>query len=234
MSNHNNAFAIACLLVTSSCGVHAQSDSEQRSVPAFSRLSVEDGIDVFLTQGDEQRLRVEVEGYELADVVTEVEGEQLRIYRRGPARRGFLQDNDMTVYLDFVELEAIDASSGSDIRSRNELELERLRAEASSGSDLDLFVRAGTLEFLLSGGSDLEIRGDTRSLDVQARGGSDVSARSLNTERARLVLAGGSDATVSVSGSVDIDAHGGSDVTIHGNPGERTVNNDRSSDIAWR
>ena len=215
---------------------HAQSNTEERSVAPFTRLNVENGIDVSLTQGPEQRLRIEVDGYDLADIVTEVVGGELRLSNKGRSVWGwsFFEDHDVTVYLDFVELTAIDASSGSDIEGRNAFELDELSVQASGGSDVELDVRAERLEFHLSGGSDLDVRGETQSLTIDASGGSDVLARSLNAAQARVDLSGGSDASILATTSVAIHASGGSDVIVHGNPAERTLDNDRSSDIVWR
>jgi hypothetical protein len=225
---------IPFLLLIASWSVYAQFNSEDRSVAAFSRLVVRDGIDVYLTQSTMESLKVEVVGFDLEDVVTEVEGDKLTLSNKGNTGIPFFGDREVTVYLDFVQLSAIEASGGSDIQGRNDLRLEQLRVQASGGSDVDLAVHAQSLEFMVSGGSDLRLSGETQSLAIEASGGSDVSARSLQSERARVTVSGGSDASVRASAAIVVDAHSGSDVSVHGNPAERTVNNDRSSDVGWR
>jgi len=225
---------IPFLLVMGGCSVHAQSDSEDRPVAPFSRLEVQDGIDVYLTQSNEESLRVEVEGFNLDDIVAEVEGDTLTLTNEGRSGLEFVDTRRAKVYLDFVQLSAIEASSGSDIRGENELRLEELSVRASGGSDVDLAVQAESLEFTVSGGSDLRVSGDTKSLAIEASGGSDVSARSLESERAEVTLSGGSDASVHASEAIVVDARGGSDVSVYGDPAERTFDNDRSSDVAWR
>ncbi|HEY5567422.1 MAG TPA: head GIN domain-containing protein [Gammaproteobacteria bacterium] len=214
---------IPFLLVMGGCSVHAQSDSEDRPVAPFSRLEVQDGIDVYLTHSNEESLRVEVEGFNLDDIVAEVEGDTLTLTNEGRSGLEFVDSRRAKVYLDFVQLSAIEASSGSDIRGENELRLEELSVRASGGSDVDLAVQAESLEFTVSGGSDLRVSGD-----------SDVSARSLESERAEVTLSGGSDASVHASEAIVVDARGGSDVSVYGDPAERTFDNDRSSDVAWR
>jgi hypothetical protein len=226
--------SIAFVLALGGGAVHAQSNSEERTVAPFSRLKVDNGIDVYLTQAPAQSLRIEVDGYELGQIVTEVVGEELRLSNKGRSGWRFLDDRDVKVYLDFVELSAIEASSGSDIEGRNAFKLDELTVSASGGSDVELDVRAERLEFHLSGGSDLDVRGETRSLVVEASGGSDVSARSLNAAQARVDLSGGSDASIRATAAVVVRASGGSDVAVHGNPAERAVDNDRSSDVVWR
>lgn len=225
---------VSLLSIAGACSAHAQSDSEVRSVSPFSRLSVQDGIDVHLTQSDEQSLRIEVDGYDLGDIVAEVDGDELRLSNRGRQAFAFFEGRHASVYLDFVELTAIDASAGSDIRGRNDLELDELSVEVSGGSDVDLTVQAQSLEFALSGGSDLRLSGTTQSLAIDASGGSDVSAESLEAERASITASGGSDVNVRATASIAVDAGGGSDVSIYGNPAERTIDVARSSDVTWR
>jgi hypothetical protein len=224
---------IGFLVLAGPCSAFAQTDSEERAIGAFSKLAVSGGIDVYLTQSSEPSLRVEVDGYDLDDVVTEVKGDELRLSRaRGALFFG--HGGRVTVYLNFVQLSAIEASGGSDIHGRDDMQVERLTVHASGGSDVDLAVQAQRLEFVASGGSDLRLRGRTPSLDIVASGGCDVSARSLQSDDVKLVVSGGSDAIVTAGASIDINAHGGSDVSVYGNPAQRTVDNDRSSDVAWR
>jgi hypothetical protein len=226
--------AASLLSLAGSGAVYAQSASEDRPVGHFSKLTVRGGIDVYLSQSTEESLEIEVEGIDLDDVVTEVDGDELTLSRKGQRGFSFFGDGEIKAYVTFVQLTAISASGGSDIRGRTDIEADRLSVDASGGSDVDLDVQAQSLEFRLSGGSDLNVSGRTQSVAIEASGGSDVLARSLEAEQASVKVSGGSDASIRASAAIAIDAHGGSDVSVYGNPAEKTFNNDRSSDVAWR
>lgn len=226
--------AVAFLLMTGPWSAAAADDSEERPVGAFSKLVVRGGIDVELTQSDTPRLKIEVEGVDLDDVVTEVVGDELRLSMKTAAGLSMFGGRDVKAYLDFVELTSISASGGSDIDSAGRLRLEGLQIQASGGSDVDIDIEAASLDFMLSGGSDLDVRGDVESVTINASGGSDVSARSLNAERVTARVSGGSDAILRASGEVEIDARSGSDVVIYGNPAVKSIDNDRSSDVVLR
>jgi hypothetical protein len=226
--------AATCLLSVGGVGaVYAQSASEERPLAHFSRLVVSDGIDIYLTQSTEESLRLEVEGLELADIVSEVSGETLTL--RNSRGRGWFDgdEREATVYLNFVQLSSIEASGGSDIESRNDLNLETLKIDASGGSDIDIAVSTEGLALTVSGGSDAEVRGETEAFTIAASGGSDISAEAFQAEQVTATVAGGSDAIIRVSDAIVLEADGGSDVIIYGNPARRTVNNDRSSDVIW-
>ena len=234
MSSHESLIkgVVSALSLLLAGSLAAQPTSEERTVNGFTELRVQQGVDVYLTQGSRESLRIEVEGAKLEDVVSTVEGNVLTLsmpnnWMWTPGRR-------VAAHVGFVRLTAISASGGSDIESRNALRLEDLEVRASGGSDVDLDVQARSLEFTLSGGSDLELRGSTPSLTLTASGGSDADAASMAAERVELRISGGSDASVRASTAIEIEASGGSDVSVSGNPAERQVNNDKSSDVTWK
>lgn len=223
-------FVTTILLSVSVASVYAQ--SEDRPVGSFSKLVVSNGIDVYLTQAAEESLRIEVDGFDLADIESEVEGDTLTLSIPSRNARSFPDDHEARAYVSFVQLTSIEASGGSDIDGRA-LELDALSVEASGGSDVELGVNAQSLDFAVSGGSDVEVSGETQSLSIAATGGSDISAESLQAESATASVSGGSDASLRASASIVVNAGGGSDVSIYGDPAQRTVNNDRSSDVTW-
>lgn len=222
--------ALASLVAAGASPVSAQSVSEERPVAAFTEIRASRGVDVELTQGARESLRIEAKGIELAEVISRVENGAL-ILSTSKERWG---QRDIVAHVGFVQLSSIAASGGSDIEGRNRLRFEDLTIEASGGSDVELDLEANNLELRASGGSDLDLRGTARVVSISASGGSDASAKLLRAERVEARVSGGSDAELHATTAIEIHASGGSDVEIFGNPGERRVDNDRSSDVTWR
>lgn len=227
MSPMAKALVIAGFFLVAAVAANA----EERSVGPFSKLRVRNGIDIYLTQSDRETLTVKASDPD--KVVTEVVNGELRISRATGGRSFFGGAKD-EVHVGFVELSAIDASGGSDVKGRSQIQLEDLAVTASGGSDIDLDLQAKHLDVTLSGGSDLRLRGNAESVAIEASGGSDVSAAALQARQVKLRVSGGSDARINAKEAIDISASGGSDVSVSGNPQRRTVNNDRSSDVYWR
>ena len=234
MRRVRSARGLLLLLAVTPLGiVSAQSDEQERQLAPFSKLRVQNGVGVYLTQSDRETVTIEVAGFDLEDVVTEVVGDELRISRSSRGG-GFGFVSHVRAYLDFVQLSEIEVSGGSDVSGRNTIESGELRVVASGGSDLRLALNVQQLDFDLASGSDLDAEGSAASLRIEASGGSDVSAGQLQAQRASVRLSGGSDASLRVRDRIEIEAHGGSDVVVYGDPGERTVDTDRSSDVTWR
>lgn len=248
-----SALLIPCLSLVLAAAAHAQGGTEDRPVAAFTKLRVQNGIDVDLIQADSPGLRIEAENYALEDVLSEVADGELRLSLRRSPDWSLFSRREVSAQVRFVALSAVSAAGGSDVESENALRVDDLSVTASGGSDVDLELTGRRLEFSLSGGSDLDLAAEAESLtisasggsdaslsgradtlDISASGGSDVSARSLQSARVKLNVSGGSDASVHAAEAVDIKANGGSDVMVFGNPDDRKVDNDRSSDVVWR
>lgn len=217
------------LVLLPACDLSAGSASETRQIEKFSELKVSDGIDVYLTKGNSEEARIETRRADPEDVVTEVKNGRLHIYRRNslPAF------GSAKVYLKFVDLTHIEASGGSDIECNGPVQAEELYIKASGGSDIELTVEAHYIDFSVSGGSDIEVKGSANTLTAKASGGSDLEAEDLIVQRGIVHVSGGSDVAVHVSDEIEINATGGSDAVVYGNPQQRNLHNDTSSDVEW-
>ncbi|MGK7394898.1 MAG: head GIN domain-containing protein [Candidatus Cyclobacteriaceae bacterium M3_2C_046] len=205
-------------------------DRETRNISGFSRLKASDGIDLVLIKADKEMLELETRNYNLDDVVTELNGDQLVLYKQ---KRSW-GNNRVQVKIYYQTLTKLNISGGSDVKTENLLSGNEFYIEASGGSDLELEVSLAYLECRLSGGSDADLQGRTEFLDINASGGSDIDAHQLKASRGRLNISGGSDAEVNFSETVDINASGGSDVELMGGASVSNLKHDRSSDISVR
>src|SRR5882672_12304677 len=85
--------------------------SENRTVSSFKGIKVAEGIDVYLKKGDKEALRVEVTGINPSAVITEVSGDYLKIHMQ----EGRYRDKTVKVYVTYVEINKLSASSASNI-----------------------------------------------------------------------------------------------------------------------
>jgi len=201
--------------------------SQNRKVKDFTKIEVNDGIDVYVSKGKKDRVIVETNEELLEQLVTEVKGETLKIYFDGSFNWG----SETTVYVKTRELEEIEATAGSDVVGEDLVESKHLSLKATGGSDIKIEVKTSNLELMVSGGSDIILKGKTNRLRAVASGGSDLKAFELITQKADLDCSGGSDITVTVERELNAKASGGSDIKYKGNPNVVKINNSSSSDI---
>ena len=214
-------FKAATLLLV--CSLPALSSLAQQTktvaINNFNEITVSSGIDLYLTQGNSESLKIVTSNEHLNKVVVEKNGTRLNIsYGTKNNWSGMFKDREIKVYVNFKTLQALSASGGSDVNGQQTIKVPRLSITSSGGSDIELNLITNNLSITSSGGSDVSLTGRATNLNVTSSGGSDVDAKEFAVENARVNSSGGADVDIYVTKALDVTASGGSDVSYKGNP----------------
>ncbi|MGJ8592596.1 MAG: head GIN domain-containing protein [Aquaticitalea sp.] len=180
----------------------------------FDEIQISRGLDVYLTQSDLQTISIQADE-NLHDIIkTEIEGNVLKIY----ADENISYSEAQKVMVSFNNISRISAASGSDVYSTNTFNLESLKLEGASGSDMTLDLNTQTIDCNSSSGSDLKLSGTTVNFVADASSGSDINAGNLKAETSRVNASSGADITVNTSKELQASASSGGDIKYLGNP----------------
>jgi hypothetical protein len=208
--------------------------TEYREVKDFSGIKVSAGIDLYITMGKTEEVKIVANGDIIDEIVTEVKDGTLRIYMKESNWFNCSVRGSRKAYVSVKELVAITASSGSDVKSENTLKGESLKVKASSGSDVEIDVFYKNFLLDTSSGSDAKINGKVKTFEAEASSGSDIKARNLESVICKLRASSGSDITVSVSGELYAKASSGGDIRYYGNPEIRDTDESSGGDITQK
>lgn len=191
---------------------------KDRPVSGFTSLSVESGIDLYLTQGNSEKLTFDVKGVDEDRVISEVKNGKLRLYieRKGFSGWNLGRSNYVKAYVTFKQLTSLQASGGADVFGQGTLSFNDLNLDASGGSDVKLSLKATDLRVSASGGADAVLQGSARTLNANGSGGADLDARKLTVETCKAESSGGSDVYVNASKELSMSASGGADIYYSG------------------
>ncbi len=209
---------------------------KDRTVSGFTGLSVSSGIDVYLTQGNSEKLTLEANGVDEDRVMSVVENGVLKLYidRKNGMNWNFGRSNYVKAYLTFKQLTNLQASGGADVFGQGRLSFNDLNLEASGGSDVKLDLKADKLNVSASGGADAILQGSARTLNANGSGGADLDARKLTVEVCNANSSGGSDVYVNASRELSMKASGGSDIYYSGSAKVLAKSESGGSDISRR
>lgn len=210
---------LTILLFLLSSLVSSTSDwKKDRPVTSFSGLSVASGINVYLTQGNAEKLTIEAKGVDEEDVISDVRNGTLRLSIDRPGMNIFSlgRSQSVNVYVTFRQLTSLAASGGSDVVGRDKLSFRNLNVSVSGGADVKLNLTATDLNASASGGADLVLEGQARTLNAEGSGGADLDARKLTVETGTVNSSGGSDVYVNATRELTLKASGGSDIYHYG------------------
>ncbi len=209
--------------------------TENRNVKDFNGIKVSTGIDLYITMGNQKEVKIVADDDIIDNIVTEVKDGTLHIYMEKTDWFNWGRINETRkAYVTVKQLERIDASSGSDVRSENALKGDKLDIEASSGSDVYLDVVYKNVSLKTSSGSDAKLTGKAKYFSASASSGSDIVARDFETEKCQVKASSGSDATVNVSDELTAKASSGADIRYYGNPKSKDTEESSGGDISGR
>ncbi|MCJ7700786.1 MAG: DUF2807 domain-containing protein [Anaerolineales bacterium] len=171
--------------------------TEERQVSGFERINVCCGMELYLTQGETESLKIEADDNFMDEIVTTIDNGSLWVQYRELSNVNYQPSKPVRLYLSAVEIREVSISGGGDLN---------LESLASEGFELDL-----------SGGSDGQI-GTIAAEDVrfQMSGGGEILAGNLETESLAITVSGGGEFEVDQveAGLLEIDLSGGSDADI--------------------
>jgi hypothetical protein len=211
--------------------LHAQ---QTKTLPLanFQTVSVANGIDLYLSQGNNEHVKIVTHEDLINDVIVEKVGNSLKIRFKNNVSLGrIMNGQSIKVYVTVKTITAITASGGSDVYSQNTLKANTLNITASGGSDVKMSLIVQNLDLTTSGGSDVDLKGTATNMNATASGGSDIDALELSVEYAKVTASGGSDANVNVSKGLEANASGGSDVNYKGNASVNKTSSSKSGDV---
>ncbi|MFA9389312.1 MAG: head GIN domain-containing protein [Prolixibacteraceae bacterium] len=203
---------------------------EVRKVASFDGVKASAGINVYLFQGDEEKVVVETDENLQECLIVEVEGTILKCYLDCNVRNS----SKLNVYVNFKKLNKIKASSGSDIYGETMITTDHMDIDVSSAADVKVELNAKTVNCDASSGSDAVIKGKADYLDADASSGADIKAADLVVGSCKASASSGADIRVTVTDKIDADASSGGDVIYYGNPKVEHINESSGGDVRRR
>ena len=148
---------------------------EVREVKGFDGIKASAGINVYLFEGDEEKVVVEADENLQECIITKLDGGVLKCYIDCRVTRS----KKMNVYVNYTKMNSIKASSGSDVYGESVIKSDNLELDASSGADIKIEIEAGTVNCDASSGGDAVLKGKAKHFDGNASSGADIKAEEL-------------------------------------------------------
>lgn len=219
------------LLLTTSCGIDGLTGvkgnrnviSEERSLNEdFESIKVQQGIQVYLTQGNDPEMTVEADENIMELLITEVRNNELKIY----FEKNVYRAKSRKVYLTATDISKIKTSSGASVKSENTIQAENLVLDSSSGSSIKLTLSADEVDSSTSSGASMDLYGQAEMLSASSSSGSSIDADELKVKEAYAKASSGGHINVNVSKKLTAKASSGGDIDYEGSP---IVNKNTSS-----
>lgn len=172
------ATILSLVLSLVSCSVIG-SETEMRDVESFNALKVSGLAEVFITQSQEERIKVVVSGMPISDVLTQVEGGTLLV-----TTQGFHSGESVEVYVNYLQLNSIKTSGSAELTGTNKLIGEKLTLTTSGAGDIkDLDIEVDSLIVSINGAGNADLDVNVQLVEIEMNGAGDLDIQGVAREQ---------------------------------------------------
>ena len=226
--------AVSIALLMNSCNIKAdfgngvdgngKITTEVRNISNdFSSIDVNSGIEVIVSQSDDQFVSVETDSNLQKLITTKVENGVLIIEPTEPVN----ETQTIKVTVRMRKIEILEASSGSKIRSSGSFKGENISIDTSSAAEVDVNLKYDNITLDASSGSSINAKGIALILESSASSGAQIEANNLMVNNITADASSGAIIKVHPIVTLDGSASSGANVIYDNEP--KSVKIDESS-----
>ncbi len=217
---------IAFLVIISACNplevVKGRGEviSETRPAGTFSGIDASSDVDVYLTQGTAEPVRIEGQDNILEVLETFVRNNELIIrYKPGVILR---RHEQVRIYVTNPELTTVRISGSAQVLGRTDWNVTDFRAAISGSGKLEMTLRnAEDVAAEISGSGNLYLKGASQTHRIEISGSGNVRAFELVTSEADVRISGSGSCELTVQNKLEAHVTGSGTIRYKGKP---TVN----------
>jgi len=223
--------SLACLLAL---GAFAQ-DSKTIADPnatvrtlsgSFKAISVSSGVDLYITQGNEESLAVSAsdEKY-MARFKTEIENGTLKIYFDNKGITWTAHENrKLKAYVSFKTLEKLQGSAGASVTVKGSMTADNLDMKFTSGAEFDGQVNAKQIVVDQNSGSEVNISGKADKLNIEVSSGASFKGYDMAVDFCDAQASSGGEVKITINKELSAKANSGGGIRYKGAALIRDIN----------
>jgi hypothetical protein len=188
--------------------------TQNRNAGKFQSIRVSTGIDVFLSQGESESIRVETDDNLHEYIKTEIRGNVLNVFTEVNIRDA----KSKKVYVTMKDIKSIQTSSAGDVVGLTPIVSDFLELSTSSAGDINIEVKAGEIDATTSSSGDITLSGTAGILSATTSSAGDIKAFDLTVREANISASSAGDVKITVTERLKARASSAGDIHYRGNP----------------
>ena len=193
---------------------------------SFTSITITDGIDLYLTQGNTESVWVGAADEKYMDrFKTEVENNTLKIYYDNKGiNYAFNEKRKLKAWVSFKTLEKLVASGGADVRAYRGIDVASLDMKFTSGSHFNGKITAKELRVEQNSGSGMTVSGKADKINVEGSSGSIFKGYELTVDYCTAKSSSGAGVHITINKELNAKANSGGGIRYKGTALIRDVN----------
>jgi hypothetical protein len=204
-------------------------NTQVRTPGSFTEIENNGSWDVEITKGSKDEVRLESSGFDLSKVITEVDGDKLKI----KLEKGSYKNVNIKVYVTVRELEAVGNGGSGDMRINSDFGANSFSIGLSgSGNIFAKNINAEKLSVGMSGSGKVVIEGGRAEVaNIGQSGSGDLDALDFTADDVKIGKSGSGDTSIGVVESFTVGSSGSGNIYYRGNPEKQSIGISGSSKV---
>jgi hypothetical protein len=213
-------------------GCNTQAQTEIRTPGTFTGIESGGSWDVYVTVGNKDEVRLESRGFDLNRVITEVEGNTLKI----KLERGRWNNVNFTAYVTIRELEGIGVSGSGKIIVESDIDSKNFGIGQSGSGKIQMkMLNTGGLGVGMSGSGKVSIQGGSaEAVNIGQSGSGSFEALELMAGDVKIGKSGSGSTAIGVNGNLTVNSSGSGNIYYKGNLTSQKISSSGSSKVIKR
>ncbi len=204
--------------ITSHLSAYSQ-QSEDRKLSSFDKVSVLSEVNVYMTKGVAESVKINASGIGLNDVQTIVNGKTLQI----ELSRSFQKGTKVEIYLTYKEVREINVASAGKVSVQDTLVGDKVVLNVITSGELDSELKLKTIDVKVGQSGIIRLKGKVGSMDAKVTTGGILSAFDLLSDSTYVKVSSTGIAKVFVNSLLDADLKTGGNLSYTGKPKQKVI-----------
>ena len=193
---------------------------QEKEVKNFNAIAAGGPIDVIVTLGDSESLKLEGDEDDIASIVIEVKGNVLIIRPKTSWKswKSIYRHKKITAYVTAKQIKSLTMSGSGTIKVNGKLKNQRLTTTLSGSGNINASIETVDLTAIISGSGNLDLSGSAQETDVNISGSGSFGKKDFSTSKLTAVISGSGGVYATVQTSIDAVISGSGSVNYTGNP----------------
>ncbi len=208
--------------------------TKTRSTSDYDQIKVKGSLDVSLIAGTEGKITIEGESNLIEHIVTEIEGDALKIYVKKGIYLKPSYGKKLEITAPFKDISQVTLSGSGDVYGTDIIKATNFKTAISGSGDINLVVDANTIWGQVSGSGDLVLKGTAEVFNGAVAGSGDLTAYDLKAKNVNATVSGSGDIETTATSEIKARVSGSGDIFYKGNPEKEDKKVSGSGDITER
>jgi hypothetical protein len=188
--------------------------TETRQITGFTKVALEGAMDVYITKGENESVRIEADENLLKLITTKIDNGELEI----GSDMDLEPSKTIKVYVTARVLEAMSVEGSGDMIAQSAFASTSFAASIAGSGDITGEIQAEQLDASIAGSGDIKLKGSANKMSIDVAGSGDVNTIDLVSKSVDINIAGSGDCQVHAVEAINANVMGSGNIQYRGEP----------------